>query len=68
MDCVWPAHVIKWVMPNLRKMSYRCKTCGVDIAPYDFYCERHRDNDGRDGQNGFLDRFIYRIFGRGDRD
>jgi len=48
----------------VKRQLYRCKTCGVEIPPYDFYCDRHRDNDKRDGQNGFLDRLLYKIFGR----
>ncbi len=48
----------------MKRQLYRCKTCGVEIPPYDFYCDRHRDNDKRDGQNGFLDRLLYKIFGR----
>lgn len=51
-------------MPNVRRVDYRCKTCGVQIAPYDFYCDRHRDNDERDGESGFLDGFLGKIFGR----
>ncbi len=50
------------------RRPYRCKTCGVDIPPYDFYCERHRDNDHRDGQSGWLDRMMNKLFGRDNPD
>lgn len=53
------------LIEEMRGHAERCKTCGVETPPYDFYRDLHRDNDSRDGQNSFLDRFVYKILGRG---
>jgi transposase-like protein len=47
------------------KQRYVCKTCGVDVAPYDQYCDRHRAIAAiSDTKPALLDRVMNRIVGR----
>ena len=46
------------------KVRYRCKTCGVEIPPYEQYCEHHREIAELYEKPALLDRVINRILGR----
>ena len=53
--------------PNPQRFEYKCPTCGVKIAPYETYCEQHREVGETYEKPLLIDRIMHRILGTGRR-
>ena len=50
---------------NPLKQKYLCKKCGIEIPPYQFYCDQHQAVADLYDNPSVLDRFMNRMLGRG---
>lgn len=53
--------------PNPRRFEYKCPTCGIQIAPYESFCERHRDVGELYEKPLLIDRIMHRLLGTGGK-
>lgn len=50
---------------NPLKQNYRCQKCGIEVPPYQSYCDQHQAVADIYDKPSVLDRFMNRLLGRG---